>query len=53
MTPPSSAASLLLSVSGSIGIAVATGDGAILMTDVEPESDNQASDVLEVGALQS
>ena len=43
----------VLSVSGSIGIAVATGDGAILMTDVEPESDNQASDVLEVGALLS
>lgn len=43
----------VLSVSSSAGIAVATGDGAILMTDVEPESGDQASAVLEVGALLS
>ncbi|MCH7721134.1 MAG: methionyl-tRNA formyltransferase [Planctomycetes bacterium] len=43
----------VLSVSRSTGIAVATGDGAILMTEVEAESGDEASDVLQVGALLS
>ena len=40
----------VVSVSSSTGVTVATGDGAILMTDVEPESGGQIVDLLEVGA---